>query len=772
MERITKINNDWRFHLGDIVEERPTAKTIVYANTKTCRKGIGPASIGYRDDPDAWLSESGWEKVEVPHDYIVKQDFNRNNNWTLGFMDNPNAWYRKHFKFNDEYKDKRVTVYFEGVATKATVYFNGCLLKRSFTAFTPFEVDITDYINFEGENVMAVYVDASEYEGWWYQGAGIYRNVYLKVTDRVCIDLYGVYAKPVKINDDLWKVEFETTVRNENYNGKAKRVTAVSTIYDAEGNAVASAQGSGLVASKCKNTITYTAEVMSPKLWDIDTPNLYTVKTEIVKNSKVCDSEDVRIGFRTAYCDPDKGFFLNGKHVKIKGVCVHQDFGLTGLAVPDNIHEYKVKLVKEMGANGFRCSHYMNAAAVMDALDENGIITMAEARWFESSEEGLENMEALVKRDRNRPSVFFWSIGNEEKNIVREYGRNIFRSLCALVKRLDDQRFVMSAVDAPRDCIIYQDCDVIGVNYNLKYYDELRAKYPNKAFLASEYAAAGTTRGNYFDNDSVQGYITAYDIDGQYFNSPGRENSWRFFSENEWIMGGYQWTGLEYRGEAPWPRICSQSGAIDLFMQKKDAFYQNLSHWGKDKMVHLLPHWNFAGMEGEPIKVWIYSNCEEVELFLNGKSLGRQKLAAVDHGRWSVPYEPGEIKAVGYVNSKVVCEDIQKTTDKPVALKLRLENTNAKQDGDIAVFTCYAVDKDGNTVPDASEFVNFFTNQKCDVVGTGSDISDHIPVWTPARKMRAGTITVAVKLNNKDIDELKLYAKGDTLGNAVITVKL
>ena len=207
-------------------------------------------------------------------------------------------------------------------------------------------------------------------------------------------------------------------------------------------------------------------------------------------------------------------------------------------------------------------------------------------------------------------------------------------------------------------------------------------------------------------------------------------------------------------------------------MQKKDAFYQNLSHWGKEPMVHLLPHWNFYGMEGEPIKVWAYSNCEEVELFLNSKSLGRQKLGKVDHGSWSVPYEAGELKVIGYINSKVVCQDVQKTTDKPVALKLKLENTNAKQNGDIAVFTCYAVDKDGNVVPDASEYVNFFTNQKGDVVGTGSDISDHNPVWLPARKMRAGTITVAVKLNAKDLDELKLFAKGDTLGNAVITVKL
>lgn len=772
MERIIKINDDWRFHLGDVVEEKPTAKTIVYATAKTCRKGLGPASSCCKDDPEAWLSDSGWEKIEVPHDYIVKQDFDRNLNWTLGFMDNPNAWYRRHFKFDEEYKEKRVTLYFEGVATKATVYFNGCLLKHSFTGFTPFEVDITDYINFDGDNILAVYVDASEYEGWWYQGAGIYRNVYLKVTDRVCIDLYGVYAKPEKIDENNWKVKFETTVRNENYNGKAKRITAISTIYDANGMQIASAQGSGLVAAKDKNTICYETFVTSPKLWDIDSPNLYTVKTEVVKNGKVCDAEDVRIGFRTAYCDANKGFFLNDKPVKIKGVCVHQDFGLTGLAVPDNIHEYKVKLVKEMGANGFRCSHYMNAAAVMDALDENGIITMAETRWFESSEEGLAQLEALVRRDRNHPSVFFWSIGNEEKNIVREYGRRIFRSMCALVKKLDDQRFVMSSVDAPRDCIIYQDCDVIGVNYNLKYYDELRAKYPDKAFLASEYAAAGTTRGHYFDVDSVQGYVTAYDVDGQYFNSPGRENSWNFFCEHDWIMGGYQWTGLEYRGEAPWPRICSQSGAIDLFMQKKDAFYQNLSHWSDVPMVHVLPHWNFKGMEGEDIKVWVYSNCEEIELFLNGKSLGKNKIDRIAHGSWTVPYESGELKAVGYIDSKVVCDDIQVTTGEPVALKLKLENVNAKCDGDIAVFTCYAVDKNGNAVPDASEYVNFFTNAKGDVVGTGSDISDHNPVWLPSRKMRAGTITIAVKLNKNDIDELKLFAKGDTLGNAVISVKL
>lgn len=366
-------------------------------------------------------------------------------------------------------------------------------MKHNFCGYTSFEVDITDNAYFgEKENILAVYVNTEEYEGWWYQGGGIYRDVWLKKTDRVCVDLYGVYEKTEKLSDTTWKVDFETTVRNENYDGRAKRITAKSTIKDKNGNAVAVAQGNVLVGAKETGVAKYSATVENPALWDIDDPNFYTVETVLIKNGKECDNVTDRIGFRTAYCDPDKGFFLNGRHVKIKGVCSHQDFGLTGLAVPDNILKHKVKLLKEMGANGYRCSHYPHPAATMDALDEMGFIVMDECRWMESTDEGIQQMEMVIKRDRNHPSVIFWSLGNEEPLHKTEVGMKINKSMYRRAKQLDSQRYIMAAVCDADGCKIFDCLDVIGVNYNLRLYDDIHKEHPDRAIFASECCATST----------------------------------------------------------------------------------------------------------------------------------------------------------------------------------------------------------------------------------------------------------------------------------------
>lgn len=779
MRKTELFNKGWRFCEGDLPVERPRFKGPVYSQSKTERKLNGPASYRYNDTPDNFVDKyreiniGSWQNVDLPHDYIISQRPDEKENNTTGYFHYHNAWYRKHFRLSEEDRDKRISIIFEGVATHATVYLNGCLMKHNFCGYTTFEVDITDNVYFDQENILAVYVTTDEFEGWWYQGGGIYRNVWLKITDRVCLDLYGVYARIEQLSeaDQTWKIDFETTVRNENYDGRAKRVTAVSRVIDADGTLLAEATGTGLVGAKEKSVLHYSVTVKNPKIWDIDSPNLYTVETSLSKGKEVCDSDSTRIGFRTAVCDPDKGFFLNGRHVKIKGVCAHQDFGLTGLAVPDNILRYKVSLLKEMGANGYRCSHYPHPAATMDALDELGFIVMDETRWFESTEEGLAQLEMVIKRDRNRPSVFFWSLGNEEPHHKTDVGRRINQSMYRFARKLDDQRFLMSAVsNDPQDATVYANQDVIGINYNLRQYETLHQKFPNKAIFSSECCATSSTRGFYAEISPESGYLSAKDMDmNEWFL--GRERTWQFIMERDWVMGEYQWIGFEHRGETLWPRLCSQSGAIDLYLQKKDAFYQNLSHWSSEPMVHMLPHWNWIGYEGREIEITAYTNCEELELFLNGKSFGRKTMKQWGHGNWNVPFTPGEIRVVGYRGGKPVAEDGHKTTGDPVALKLRLENNNAKKPGDIALFTCYAVDKDGNEVPDAREFVTFHTNGRGAVVGTGSDVCDHEPVVIPARKMREGKISVAVKLNGNE-GPLTLYAEGDRLHKTVLTVEI
>lgn len=506
----------------------------------------------------------------------------------------------------------------------------------------------------------------------------------------------------------------------------------------------------------------------NPLLWDCDNPNLYTVKTILKKDNEVIDENTTRIGFRTIEISVDNGLLLNGKKTFINGVCAHQDFGLTGLAVPDNIAKYKVSLMKEMGANGYRTSHYQQTAAYMDAFDEMGFLVMDEARWFESTKEAFEQIESLVKRDRNRPSVIFWSTSNEEPNHITNIGQRLHRAVAAHIKKFDYTRPVTAAEDkSPEKSTIYDFCDLVGINYNLSIYDTVHEMCPEKPLFASECCATGTTRDWNFDTDTF-GRIRDKDVDTNSWFL-GREKTYRFLRERPYVFGCYQWAAVEHRGEATWPRACSVSGALDLFLQKKGAFYQNKSHWTDEPMVHIVPHWNFKGLEGEDILVTVYTNCDELELFLNGDSLGRKEIEKYGHGEWNVPYAAGKIVVKGYRDGELVAEDSRSTTGRAVSLRLTLDNELEANGRDMALFTCECLDENGNTVPDAAEYVKFSVNAPAVIVGTGSDNCDHNNVANSERQMYMGKIRIAVK-PQKGQQVLKLTAFSESCGVAVKTV--
>lgn len=770
------LDEDWLFHKGDIETPLPTHKGAVYMQAKTERMKMGPACKDYRAVAEDYggvnaYSSDVWRRVNLPHDYIIEQAPEPNENSGLGYFHYENAWYRKNFCIDESDKNKRITLLFDGIATYATVYLNGCLIKRNFCGYTGFEADISDFVKFGENNVLAVYVEANvPHEGWWYEGAGIYRHVWLIKTDTVSVDLWGVYAAPEKVSEDFWNVPVTVTVRNDRFEDASVKVK--NTILNSRNEMVTEETTAVTVLGRdtaCAKTVLC---VEQPLLWDLDVPNLYTVKTQIFADNTETDCCETRFGFRTVTLDSQKGLFLNGKHVKIKGVCAHQDFGLTGKAVPDNVHRYKVELIKEMGANGYRTSHYPHAEAVMDALDELGFIVMDETRWFSSADECLEQLEMLVKRDRNRPSVMFWSIGNEEPYHITEQGKKICKAMKAVIQKLDNSRPVMTAIsNSPDQATVLDDLDVIGINYNLNLLDEIHAKYPKKPILSSECCATGTTRGWYFDDFENKAFLSAYDKDtNRWFLA--RENTWKFMMEREWLLGAFQWIAFEHRGETIWPRLCSQSGAIDLFLQKKDAFYQNQSHWLNTPMVHLLPHWNWRGLEGEKINVWAYTSCDELALFLNDKPLERKRIEPHGHGEWQVPFEAGALEVIGFQNGEEVCRDRLQTSGAAKALKLRLDNAPPNANGQaVAVITCFCEDKNGIAVPDAAPFVSFSCNRFGKIVGTGSDITDHKPVAAVDRKMRAGRITVAVQVG-KEAGELKVYARSEGLIGTVITVPL
>ena len=764
-----KINFDrnWMFHKGDVRTPLGTKKSIVYNEAKTERALRGPASRGY--DTSGNASEP-WEKVDLPHDYVIYETPSREENEGLGFFSYHNAWYIKKFRLSKEDKNKRIALLFEGVATHATVYLNGCLMKHNFCGYTEFEVDITDVAEFEGENTLSVYVSTEHHEGWWYEGGGIYRHVWLIKTAPVSVDLYGVYVKPEKLTDSLWKIPVEVTLRNDDFENKRARVEC--EIIDNTGATVSKATCGGIISQKDKRTLCLQAETEFPRLWSPDSPTLYTARAHVFIGKREVDVYDVRFGFRTVVADSQKGLFINGKHYKIKGLCGHADCGLMGKAVPDNIHRYKARLMREMGANGYRTSHYPQSSALMDALDEGGFIVMNEVRWFESTDESKQQIEMLVKRDRNRPSVIFWSIGNEEHFHVNEKGRRIAKSLYSFIRRLDSTRYIMTAISvSPVDAKVCDVLDVIGVNYNWNAYDVLHEKYPGKPMMSSENCATGTTRGWYLDDNAEKAFIRAYDHDtNDYFKS--REYTWKYIAERDWMMGGYQWIAFEHRGEATWPRLCSQSGAIDLFLQKKDAFWQNISHWTSEPMVHLLPHWNWQGREGEAIRVFAYTNTERLELFLNGRSLGSRSVEKYGHAEWDVEYEAGVLEVMAYEDERIVARDVRVTSKEAHRLALRLDTEDVIANGeDIAIFTCYVTDEDGNEVYDATPTVTFSTNSLGSIYSTGSDITDHTSLFLPTRRMRAGRISVAVKLGDSH-GELRLCAESKGLESAALSVEI
>lgn len=779
------INKGWKYLPDTEPVAIPKNTAGMYRSAKTERLQWGPGNY-YNYDGQWAIDETQppvvqrWETVDLPHDYIISQTPDESETNSLGYFSYHSAWYRRHLTFDESDQGRRIAIYFEGITGISDVYINSCFLRHQNGGYTAFEVDITDYIRFGEDNVISVHVDPNSYESWWYAGGGIYRNVWLIKTDPVAVDLYGVYAVPERKEGDIWRLPAEITLRNTGYADAPVRLEA--ELLGENGGQPLFAL-SGLAAAREKTILKGEAEVSAPLIWDLDTPQLYTLRLRVFRGREgeskmaLCDVYDQRIGFRTIRMDPEEGLFLNDRPVKIKGVCAHMDFGLTGKAVPDNICRYRVQLIKEMGANAYRCSHYPHNEATMDALDEMGILCMAETRRFESSEDGLQQAEMLCRRDRNHPSIFIWSTGNEEMVYhALPQGHNIHRALHHLFKKLDPTRPTTSAMGWPHKMTIHSELEVIGANYSLKYLDALHAKYPGKPFLSTENCAVPSTRGWYDGNNPALGAMDARDQDRDretwYF---GREGTWKYIMARKWNMGCFQWDAFEHRGEAAWPRLCSASGAIDLFLQKKDAFYQNQSHWLDTPMIHMLPHWNYRGMEGMPVNVWVYTNCDEAELILNGQSLGRRPVEKYTHLEWNVPFQPGEIQAIGYKNGQPAAHDGYQTTGPAHALRLRLENGPVRANGmDIALYTCYCVDENGREIPDAAPTVHFSCNGCGAIVGTGSANWDHVPVPAQTRKMYAGKISIAVRTREAAPGAptaFTLFARSEGLSGAFLTAE-
>ena len=735
------MDKDWRFYLGDIEIDVKNTHNASYALSKA-GAAIGPAGKNWND--------GGWRKLDIPHDYYSESDFNAENLHSHGYRTRNNAWYRKSFMLDESFKDKQLTICFEGTAVNATFYFNGSIMARSFSAYTETCFDITERAYFDGRpNVLAVYIDGFATEGWWYEGAGIYRHVKLYAKDSTHVAHNGIFGKPVlkKGTKNSWNVEIETVVENSGYLDKDVSIRA--TLLDGE-NVIAAGTSACVNCSYAAKTPVYQKlSVSRPTRWDVDNPKLYTLKIEVLNDGVTVDEESTRIGFRTFSVDAEKGFFLNGRPLKTKGTCNHQDHAGVGVAVPDSVQYYRIKRLKEMGTNAYRCAHNLPNKEILDACDELGLIVMDENRRFEAREEILQYLDIMVRRDRNHPSVIFWSLFNEEPLQNTEEGAKIFKRMRSVVEKLDDSRLIMGAINGTMEGSGLE-MDITGLNYGIKAIDGFHEKYPNQPIIGAENNSAVTTRGCYKTDMEGAQVLSNYDEEIVPWGQGVRE-TWKFTRERDYFAGIFIWTGFDYRGEPTpfkWPSVSSQFGIMDTCGFPKDSFYFNKACFTDKPMVHLLPHWNHKA--GETVRVMAVSNCDEVELFLNGRSLGRkQNDVCTSTPEWQVEFERGRISAKAYRNGKCVAKAEQRTAGKPYAIRIDAPVKTVKNDDqDTAVLNFSVVDKRGIVVPYANNLIRFEIEGDGFVRGVGNgDPNSHESDILPERRAYCGLCQALITSN-------------------------
>ncbi|PYV52848.1 MAG: beta-galactosidase, partial [Acidobacteria bacterium] len=495
-------------------------------------------------------------------------------------------------------------------------------------------------------------------------------------------------------------------------------------IVDPAGKTVASADSTAQqIAADVSATFTAVAKLASPALWSPETANLYSAMATVESGGNVRDAERVMFGVRSIAWDADNGFFLNGKSVKLKGTCNHQDHAGVGAALPDRLQAYRMNVLKGMGSNAVRTSHNMPTPEWVVACDRLGVMIMCETRLMSSNAEGMAQLETMIKRYRNSPSIIIWSMGNEEFTMLPQPpGVRVLDSMIARSHELDPTRLCTAAVNQSFETHFPEQLDVMGFNYSLKVIDAWHAAHPKVPCVGSETASTLSTRGIY-ETDKLRNWVSAYDVNHTRWSELAEE-WWKFYATREWLAGGFAWTGFDYRGEPTpygWPSINSEFGIVDMCGFPKDNYFYYKAWWGNEPVLHLFPHWNWEEREGEIISVWVHSNLDEVELFLNGKTQGSQKVQPFTHLEWKVKYEPGVIEARGSKNGQVVLTEKRETTDKPESIKLSADRTTIDADGqDIAIVRIEILDKDGRHVPTADNQISFKVTGEGALIGVGN----------------------------------------------------
>nr|NUR37341.1 glycoside hydrolase family 2 protein [Sphingomonas sp.] len=743
----------WRFHRGDVALPYPHSGDETYQYTKA---GAAPGAAGIKYD------DSGWRMLDLPHDFVVEGPYDEGENVGQGYRPKGIGWYRKTFTLPESDRGKYVELQLDGMATNATVWFNGNIVRHNWSGYDSAYIDLTAFAHFGGEpNVVAVRVDSSVLQGWWYEGGGLYRHAWLAKRSPVHLITDGVYAHPRKQPDGSWLIPVEATLNN--IGEKPAQAEVRSVMVDHGGQIVAQGRGSVTVNPLKEAVAAFPIVVPNPRLWSLEEPNLYEVKTSVLIEGKEVDRLTTSAGFRTIRFDHDQGFFLNGRHVKLQGTCNHQDHAGLGVALPDSIIEYRLRKLKEMGCNALRMSHNAPTRELLDVADRLGILVMDENRLFNSSPDYLAMLQWMVRRDRNHPSIILWSVFNEEPLQGTPEGYEMVRRMATAVKDLDTTRPVTAAMNGVYigKLSVADAVDVIGLNYNTGDYDKLRAA-TDKPITSSEDTSALMTRGEYASDRAGRHVLASYDDEFQPWGLTHRK-AWKEIATRPFLAGAFVWTGFDYRGEPQpfeWPTASSSFGIMDLCGFPKAAYFIHQAQWVQDRpILHLIPHWNWAGKEGQPIRVMAMSNADTVELRLNGRSLGEQKVDSFQMNEWRVPFQPGRLEAVARKSGRIVGHAAVETTEAPVALRLTPDRLALEGDGRDAVpVTVEALDSKGRHVPTANLPVTFeIAGGRIIGVGNG-DANSHEPEKGNARSLYNGFAQVIVQSDRGGAGTLQLRA--------------
>ncbi len=773
VREVLSFDEGWRFHPGDIPFPVIKGHGATYLSTKA---GSAPGAAATSHD------DSDWRIVNLPHDWAVEGPFDKEENVSQGYRPRGIAWYRKSFRINPADRGRHLELQIDGVSTHCTVWLNGTEVHHNNCGYTGFTIDLTPFARYGDDlNTVAIRVDAVTQEGWWYEGAGIYRHTRLVKRDPLHIVTDGVFAQPVKKADGSWEIPAQVTVENSG-NSVADAEVSVK-LLGSDGKQVVSGSAPLKVAPLAKATARVTLPVKNPKLWSTDEPHLYKVVTTVAAKGKVTDGVDTACGFRTIRFDAEKGFFLNEKPLKLQGTCNHMDHAGVGVAVPDSLWDFRIRKLKEMGSNAYRCSHNPPPAAFLDACDRLGMLVMDENRNFNCSPEYMDQLRWMVRRDRNHPSVMLWSVFNEEPMQGTEQGYEMVRRMTAAVKELDATRPVTAAQSggqlAPTN--VSMAVDVVGFNYQQGSYDEFHRLHPGIPLTSSEDTSAFMTRGEY-STVKESNVISSYDDDikGVTRASWGatHRNAWQRIAERPFVAGGFVWTGFDYRGEPTphqWPSAGSFFGCMDLCGFPKTAFFLHQAQWIKDRPVlEIVPHWNWKGNEGKPVRVMVMSNARKAELFLNGASLGEKDVDPVDMVSWEVPYAPGKLEVIARTDGKEIARKVVETTGEGVALELIPDRTEIAGDGQDALpVTVRVVDEQGRPVPTAASMVEFSVKGPVSLIGLGNgDPNCHEPEKGVAHSLFNGLGQAILRSEPGGSGECILRATSPGLKEAVMTLKV